>query len=125
MKKVTIAAAIIVLAALIYPILGYKGTNCGMSIEASNIRQLLICVVHYTKEKNEFPETISRALEFAHVNERELNEFYNDPNFSYQMPETTPHATEPDTAIIEFRMKEAVYKGHFSGHAEFIEKPKS
>lgn len=96
-----------------------------MSREASNIRQLLICVVHYTKEKNEFPETIQGAMKFAHLDEREFSEFTADPNFSYMMPESSPQETDPYTTIIEFEMNEGTYKGYFSGHAEFIEQPKS
>ena len=125
MKKLIIAAVIIIAAAVIYPIVGYKGTTCGQSREASNIRQLLICVIHYTKEENEFPETIQSAMEFAHVNDRELLEFGTDANFSYTMPDTSPQEAEPYTTIIEFKMNEGTYKGHFSGHAEFFEKPKS
>jgi hypothetical protein len=125
MKKILIAAALIVLAALIYPMIVSKRSDEGMSREASNIRQLLICVIHYTKEKNEFPETIQGAMEFAQLDERDFSEFTADSNFSYLMPDSPPQETDPYTTIIEFKMNEGIYKGYFSGHAEFFEQPKS
>jgi hypothetical protein len=59
------------------------------------------------------------------VNEKELIEFSNDPNFSYLYPKSSPKETEPYTTIIEFKMDEGTYQGYFSGHAELIDKPKS
>jgi len=125
MKKILVAVSFIVLAALIYPMIASKRSDEGMSREASNLRQLLICVVHYTKEKNEFPQTIQSALDLGQLNEKMLNDFISDPNFRYLKPETSPEDTNPYTTIIEFRTVDGIYEGNFAGYAVFHDTPSS
>lgn len=99
------------------------GSAMLQGVVMSNLKQISLSTYIYAEKNKEFPDTIWEVLEHSQLELGGLENIITNPNFRYIKPSSSPESTEFNTPILEFRIKNGVYRAYFDCHVEFIEQP--